>query len=101
MATTSIAKFDPEAHRDNLYDSFCEFVDSFHYEYHAIARDPPQGDASIQAAWIERSKRKIFLGPFASRNLQKDYEDVVQTESRSTMTFTQLVTELKNRYRPT
>ena len=55
----------------------------------------------MQAAWIERSKRKIFLGPFASRNLQKDYEDVVQTESRSTMTFTQLVTELKNRYRPT
>ena len=62
MATTSIVKFDPEAHRDNLYDSFCEFVDSFHYEYDAIAKDPPEGDANIQAAWIEQNKRKIFLG---------------------------------------
>ena len=33
--------------------------------------------------------------------LQKDYEDVVQPEYRSTMTFTQMVTELKNCYRPT
>ena len=48
-----------------------------------------------------QNKRKIFLGQFASRNLKKDYEDVVQPESCSTMTFTQMVTELKNRYRPT
>ena len=50
MATTSIVKFHPEAHRDHLYDSFCEFVDLFHYEYDAIAKDPVEGDANIQAA---------------------------------------------------
>ena len=69
MATTWIVKFDPEAHRDNLFDSFCEFVDSFYYEYDAIAKDPPEGDANIQAAWIEQNKRKIFLGWFASKRL--------------------------------
>ena len=38
MATTSIVKFDSQAYRDQLYDSFCEFVDSFHYEYDAICQ---------------------------------------------------------------
>ena len=47
------------------------------------------------------NKRKIFLGRFASRNLQKDYKDAVQPDSHSTLTFTQVVTELKNRCRPT
>ena len=72
MATTSIVKFDPEAHRDNLYNLLCEFVDSFHYEYDAIAKDPPEGDANTQVAWTEQNKRKTFLGQFASRNLQKN-----------------------------
>ena len=67
-----------------------------------FAKDPLEGDATnTQAAWIAQNKRKIFSGWFASRNLQKDYEDVVQPESHSTMTFTQMVTELKNCYRPT
>ena len=101
MVTTSIVKFYPQAHMDNLYDSFCEFVDSFHYEYDAIPKDPPEGDANTQAIWIEQNKRKIVLRRFASRNLQKDYEDVVQPECRSTMPFTQMVTELKNLYKPT
>ena len=60
MATTSIVKFDPEAHRDNLYDSFCEFVDSFHYEFDAVTKDPPEGDVNTQAAWIEQIKGKYF-----------------------------------------
>ena len=38
MVTTSIVKFDSQAYRDQLYDSFCEFVDSFHYEYDAICQ---------------------------------------------------------------
>ena len=54
MATTSIGKFDPEAHRDNLYNLLCEFVDSFHCEYDAIAKDPPEGDANTKVAWTEQ-----------------------------------------------
>ena len=67
------------------------FVDSFHYEYNAIAKDPPDRDA-----WIEQNKREIFLWRFASRNLQKDYEDAVIPANSGTMTFSQTVTEFKN-----
>ena len=96
----SVVKFNPEEHRDNLFDAFCEFIDTFQYEYDAIAKDPPEGDDATQAAWIEQNKRKIFLGRFASRNLQKDYEDVVSEAERRTVTFTIMVNRLKERYRP-
>ena len=95
MASTSVVKFDQEEHRDNLYDSFSEFVDSFHYEYDTIPKDPPDRDANTQAAWIEQNKRKIFLVRFASRKLKKDYEDAVILANRSTMTFSQMVIALK------
>ena len=76
---------------------FKEFIESFQYEYDAIAKDP----APTQAAWVERNKRKIFLGRFASRNLQKDYEDAVTEGERSNLTFTEMVSKLQARYRPT
>ena len=58
MATdSSIIKFDPAIHQDNVYDAFCEFLDSFGYEYEAIAKDPPAGDANEQLQWIELNKR--------------------------------------------
>ena len=101
MASTSAVKFDPEEHKDNLNDSFCVFLDSFNYEHDAIAKDPPDVDANMQAAWVKQNKSKIFLVWFASRNLQKDYEDAVIPANRSTMTFSQMVTELKNCHRPT
>ena len=96
----SVVKFNPEDHRDNLYDTFCEFIETFHYEYDAIAKDPPEGSNDTQTAWIEQNKRKIFLGRFASRNLQKDYEDVVAENDRRNITFTEMVRRLKERYRP-
>ena len=50
MASTSAVKFDLQEHRNNLYDSFCAFLDSFHYEHDAIAKGPPDIDANMQAA---------------------------------------------------
>ena len=84
-------KFNPEEHRDNLYDEFCKFTDTFYYEYDAIAKDPLDGDANTQAAWIEQNKHKIFLGHFALHKLQKDYEDVVPEVEQRTVTFTTMV----------
>ena len=95
VASTSVVKSALEEHRDNLYDSFHEFVDSFHYEYDAIAKNQSNRDANIQAAQIEQNKRKTFLGRFALRNFQKDYEDVALPANCSAMTFSQMVTELK------
>ena len=45
-----VDKFDPEPHRDHVYDAFKEFIESFLYEYDAIAKDPLTGDAPTQAA---------------------------------------------------
>ena len=46
-----IDKFDPEDHQRNFYESFCDFVDSFQYEYDAIAREPPKdSDNAAKAA---------------------------------------------------
>ena len=95
-----MGKFDPEPHRENVYDAFNEFVNAFAYEYEAIAKDPPS-DTVNKESWVELNKRKIFLGRFASRNLQVDYEDAVPTEERSTITFTTMVQRLQARYKPT
>lgn len=95
-------KFDPELHRKNVHDAFNEFVESFHYEYDAIAKDPPSAlSATEKATWIEINKRKIFLGRFASRNFQRDFEDTVPMVNRSSLKFSELVRLLKNRYKPT
>ena len=78
---SSLGRFDPEVHRNNVYDAFSEFVETFRYEYEAVAKDPPtslNNDAQIE--WIKKDMRKLFLGKYASRNFQKDYEATVSAE---------------------
>ena len=70
------------------------------YEYNVIVKNPPVEGAEAQTAWIEQDQRKMFLGHFASRNLQRDYEDVVALNERATITFTTIVERLQARYRP-
>ena len=95
-------RFDPASHPENLYDAFVEFVDSFRYQYDAIAKDPPSDlNPAQKSAWIEQNMRKQFLGKFASRNFQKDYEDTFDETKRSNLAFSELVKEMKERYQPT
>ena len=76
-AASVLCKFDQEEHKGSALQAFQEFVDSYAYEYEAIAKDPPKDlDDNARAAWIEQNKRKIFLGRFASRNLQRAFEEV-------------------------
>ena len=101
MASAHFTKFDPAEHPGNLYDAFCEFIDAFKYEYEALpGRTAPTGTVDT-AAWTEQDKRKQLLGRFASRNLQKDFEDEVVERERSTISFTDTVKKLKDRYQPT
>ena len=95
----AMTKFDPEDHQGNVYEAFCDFIDSFHYEYDAIAKEPPkEGSNTEKAAWVEQDKRKIFLGRFASRNLQRDFEEVVPEKDRGKITFMEMTAALKGRY---
>ena len=99
MNKVSTPKFDPEEHQSNAYESFCDFVDEFAYEYDAIAREPPKDlEAQAKAAWIQQNKRKVFLGKFASRNLQKHFEEAVAAGERSDMTFDAMIAALKTHY---
>ena len=95
-------KFDPADHPENLYDAFVEFVESFRYQYDAIAKEPSSDlPAEAKSAWIQQNMRKQFLGKFASRNLQKDYEDTFELSRRSSLAFSDLVDGMKARYMPT
>ncbi len=75
-ASCQLGKFDPELHRTNVYDAFVEYVEAFQYEYDVIAKDPPS-EVTDKDKWIKINKRKVFLGRYASRTFQKDYEDTV------------------------
>ena len=101
MASThGLRKFDPADHPGNLYDAFCDFVDSFAYEYAAIARPAPTGTPDL-AAWTAQEKRIQFLGRFATRSLQVDLENETTATERATLTFDNMVEKLKARYLPT
>ena len=99
MAAPPQSKFDPADHPGNLYEAFGEFIDSFKYEYDAIAKAPPTGTTDVDA-WIQLDKRKQLLGRFSSRNFQRDFEDETTLEERSTITFDQAVAKMKARYKP-
>ena len=99
---SSLERFDPEAHRSNVYDAFSEFVETYKYEYEAVAKEPPESitEEADRTKWIEINMRKLFLGRYCSRNFQKDYEAAVPLAERTSLTFTQMVTKMKKRYEP-
>ena len=99
MDKIAVSKFDPEEHKNNVYDAFIEFVDEFKYAYKAIAKAPPKDlDDNAKAAWIAQNKRDVFLGKFASRNLQKAFEEAVPAAQHDTITFDDMVKTLKTHY---
>ena len=82
-STPPLQKFDPTNHPGNVYDAFCEYTDAYRYVYQAIARAPPAGTAAADVpAWKEQDRRIQFLGQFAARSLQLDFEDEVEEEER-------------------
>ncbi len=38
----AMTKFDLEEHQGNVYEAFCDFIDSFQYVYDAIVKVPPK-----------------------------------------------------------
>ena len=93
-------KFEPKDHTDNLLEAFDEFVSSFVYTYAAISREPPEKFTPVQkGAWVEQNKRKIFLGKFSSRNLQKEYEEATVEEERDYLSFSEMTAKLRARFK--
>ena len=63
-------------------------------------KGPPESlDAAGKQAWLDQEQRKMFLGRFASRNLQRQLEEVTTTEERALMPFKTLCEKLRERFR--
>ena len=94
-------KFDPNIIPDGLSEAFQEFVYQFGYTYDALNREPPSSitEEAGRTAWIEQDKRKVFLGRYAHRNLQKQYEDLTTVQERSTLSFEQMVKKFKDKFK--
>ena len=94
-----IEKFDPSDHPDNLLESFNEFVSAFAYTYEAIAKEPPSTlEVAAKTTWISQNKRKVFLGKFSSRCLQRELEEATTETERLDLTVNAMVTKLRERF---
>ena len=83
-----------------MLKQFSEFVSSFHYSYEALNREPPINlKPAERGIWLGKDKRKVFLGRFAHRNLQKRFEDATDPDERDSMTFNRMVECLKKVFR--
>ena len=93
------SQFDPTDHPTDVLN---EFVASFQYKYQSWTKEPPSTVAEEAIpAWHQQDKRKFFLGRCASRNLQRDFEDLTALDQRDTIGFDAMVTLLNSRYLPT
>ena len=74
----NLAKFDPDAHPDGVYEAFNEFQEQYEYEYDAVAKDPPKKvEANAKTEWIEINKRKYFWESTAADRCRKNMKIVL------------------------
>jgi len=100
MATASQPTFDPTAHQDGVLEAFREFVSAFHYTYDALNREIPsscQGE-DARLAWRNIDKKRVFLGKFSHRNLQKQLEDCSTSDEREAMNFADMVKKFEEKF---
>ena len=65
-SSSTLNKFHQEDHKGSALQAFQDFVESYAYEYDAIAKEPPKElVADAKAAWVEQNKRKIWQICFA------------------------------------
>ena len=95
-------KFDPSKYEGlGLVEAFSEFVESFEFSYDALCREPPSSQATDaqRTYWRSQDKRKIFLGRFADRNLQKRYTNMTTEAERADMSFEDMVKKFKDQFK--
>ena len=100
-AAMAVSKFDPNCYQEGFLEAFMEFGCQYNYSYEALGREPPASanTPELKAEWQELDKRKIFLGKYEDRNLQKRYEDLTSEAERSQMTFTTMMGKFRDEFR--
>ena len=101
MASSIPEKFDQEGGHTSVLEAFQEFIGQFGYSYDALNRDPPSSIKEEDAikAWRTIDRRKLFLGRYAHRNLQKLYEELTTMDTRNDMTFKNMVKTFTDRFK--
>ena len=94
-------KFDQEQGHSSVLEAFKEFVSQFGYSYDALSRDPPSTmrEAAQITAWRTQDQRKVFLGKYCHRNMQKLYEELTTRDDRDNMTFNGMIRTFSDRFR--
>ena len=100
MATASQPTFDPTAHQDGVLEAFREFVSAFHYTYDDLNWEIPSScqDENARRAWRNIDKKRVFLGKFSHRNLQKQLEDCSTSDGREAMNFADMVKKFEEKF---
>ena len=102
-SSSSIVKFNQEDEHASVVEAFQEFVASYKYSYDALNREAPSSikeDAAI-LNWRKKDRRKVFLGKYAHRNLQRLYEDATTEDERENMDFDAMVAIFLARFKLT
>ena len=71
-AATALKKFDQELHKGNAFQAFQDFIDSYRYEYEAIAKDPPKEVEGAEAIMAQVKTVKIIGDNFNERGSNTD-----------------------------
>jgi len=101
MKLSQSKKFDPNILSEGVLEHFQEFIHEFNYVYDSLNREPPASckEQVERTRWISLDKRKIFLGRFSHRNLQKQYIDLCSQTQRDTMSFEDMVKTFTDKFR--
>ena len=103
MAFASSDRFDPDTAGDNLLEALNEYASEFAYKYDALSREAPRSaktEPEIKA-WVEQDMRKIFLGRFVTRGMQKIFEEITEPSARSKMTFDTTIEHFRTHFKQT
>ena len=102
MAEAShLTKFSPEEHPGGTLEAFQEFVHEYKYLYDATEKPGWERDSTDaqKKLWTQLNMRKVFLGKYSSRALQREYEEETTEAERDTMTFDEMVRKFEVRFR--
>ena len=94
--------FNPRNHVVDVLSAFTRFARKFGYVYEGENRAVPSTEdtADAIATWKEKDKAKLFLSRAVSDEFRDDFESAVPENDRVNITFSTLVTKMKERYTP-
>ena len=102
MSLDSHKIFNPRHHAVDVLSAFTRFSRKFGYVYDGENRTVPSSETTAEAiaTWKDMDKAKLFLSRAVSDEFLDDFESAVAANERVNISFTTLITKMKERYTP-